>query len=392
MTLLQIVPRLAPAIEGVGGYAAALGRALAGCDIGSRFLVGDPDWPGTGEAAGPADLPGAPIGRRSRAALARQLTASGAGVVLLHYVNYGYERRGCPRWLVGGVARWRAGAPGRRLVTYFHEVYAGGPPWRSSFWASPLQRRLAARLLRASDAAATSLPLYGRILARWRPSPPVVVTPVFSTVGEPASVPPLDERRPRTMLVFGGAGNRRRAYGELREALTAACRALAIAEILDVGPPLPELPSLLDGVRVRALGTLPEAEVSGILLRSYAGFLGYPPPFLAKSTVFAAYCAHGLIPVCAWARRRGGPADELPPYWQPGREPAPSDPASLAARARAWYGDHDLTHQVAGFRALLAGPAGPAGAAGMVAPSLAGAGSRRPAALLPETRHRLPPA
>ena len=193
----------------------------------------------------------------------------------------------------------------------------------------------------------------------------------------------------------------------MREALAAACRALAIAEILDVGPPLPELPSRLDGLPVRALGTLPEAEVSGVLLRSYAGFLGYPPPMLAKSTVFAAYCAHGLVPVCAWARRRGGPADELPPCWEPGREPAPSDPASLAARARAWYGDHELTRQVAGFRALLAGPvaasgaadsigpagaADPAGPAGLVAPALAGAGSRRPAALQPETRHRLPPA
>src|ERR1700674_1080326 len=205
----------------------ALGRALARLEVGSRFLVGDRDWPGTGEPAGTSDLAGVPIDRRSGAAFARQLTACDAGVVLLHYVNYGFERRGCPRWLVDGVALWRAGAPGRRLVTYFHEVYASGPPWRSSFWASPAQRRLAAPLLRASDGAATSLPLYGRMLARWRPSPPVLVMPVFSTVGEPATVPPPGERGPRAMLVFGGAGNRRRAYGELREVLAAACRALA---------------------------------------------------------------------------------------------------------------------------------------------------------------------
>jgi hypothetical protein len=388
MTLLQIVPKLAPAIEGVGGYAAALGRALAGLGIGSRFLAADGAWPETGEPAGVSDLAratdlaGAPIGRRSAATLARLLTARGAGVVLLHYVNYGYERRGCPLWLVGGVARWRAGAPGRRLVTYFHEVYASGPPWRSSFWASPAQRLLAARLLRASDGAATSLALYGRMLARWRPAPPVLVTPVFSTVGEPSTVPRPGERRPRAMLVFGGAGNRRRAYGELRDELTAACRALSIAEILDVGPPLAELPALLDGLPVRALGVLPEEEVSGVLLRSYAGFLGYPAPMLAKSTVFAAYCAHGLVPVCAWARRRSGSAAELPPCWEPGREPVPPDPAGLAARARAWYAGHDLAHQAAGFRALLTGAveaqAPPPGAVEAVVPAAAGA-SRRPA-------------
>lgn len=386
MTLLQIVPKLAPTTEGVGGYAVTLERALASFDLGSRFLVGDRDWPGTGEPAGTSDLAGAPIGRRSAAALARQLTASGAGVVLLHYVNYGFERRGCPRWLVGGVARWRAGAPGRRLVTFFHEVYASGPPWRSSFWTSPAQRRLAARLLRASDGAATSLALYGRMLARWRPSPPVAVMPVFSTVGEPATVPPAGERDPRAMLVFGGAGNRRRAYGELRQALTAACRALAIAEILDLGPPLPELPPVLDGLPVRALGVLPEKEVSGILLRSYAGFLGYPAPMLAKSTVFAAYCAHGLVPVCAWALRRSGAAEALPPpCWEPDREPAPPDPTALAERARTWYRDHDLAHQAAVFRSLLAGPAE------MAASALPVAGSRRPITPSQEIRHRPPP-
>lgn len=369
--LLQIVPHLPPAIEGVGSYAAALGQALAGYGMSSRFLVGDRDGPGTGQLrrgeglaaavglAGSANLERAVIGERSAPALAAQLAASSAGIVLVHYVNYGYERRGCPSWLVGGLVRWRAAAPGRRLMTCFHEVYAGGPPWRSSFWVAPVQRRLAARLLRASDGAATSLALYGRMLARWRPCRQVMVMPVFSTVGEPKVVPPLAERRPRAMLVFGGAGNRRRAYGELRESLIAACRGLSIAKIVDVGPRLAaEQPARLDGLPVRTLGALPEAEVSAVLLRSYAGFLGYPAALLAKSTVYAAYCAHGLVPVCAWPRRRRGQAAAPAPCWEPGREPALADPADLAARARAWYGDHDLAHQAVRFHALLAGLVG----------------------------------
>src|SRR5207302_387390 len=145
----------------VGGYAMALGRALAAHGIASRFLVADRGHDPLLDAAA--------IGDRSAAGLARQLAASGAGTVLVHYVNYGYQRRGWRAWLVGGVERCRAGAPGRRLVTYFREVYASGPPWRSSFWTSPVQRRLAARLLRTSDGAATSLALYARMLARWRP-------------------------------------------------------------------------------------------------------------------------------------------------------------------------------------------------------------------------------
>lgn len=364
MTLVQLVPWLPPALEGVGGYAAALGAALVRCGIDSRFLVGDPGW------LPAADLAGERLAERSAAALARQLAASGATVVLVHYANYGYQRRGCPAWLVRGVGRWRAGAPGRRLVTYFHEVFASGPPWRSSFWVSPLQRRLAARLLDTSDGAATSLDLYGRMLARWRPPYEVWVTPVFSTIGEPAAVPPPGERLPRAMLVFGGAGNRRRAFGEQQAALAAACRALEVEEIIDLGPPLAELPAHLDGLPVRPLGALPAAAASAVLLRSYAGFLGYPAAFLAKSTVFAAYCSHGLVPVCAWGRRprdqRGHDdqhgncreAGERPPFWDAGAEPPPADPAGLAALARSWYRGHDLESQAVHFRALLAGRPG----------------------------------
>jgi hypothetical protein len=393
MNLVQIVPQLPPAIGGVAAFAAALARAMARAGVASRFLVAADSWQPAGDpaASGPGGLaagnlvpgnpaaPGGPapddlaatglageaLGERSAANLERRLEASGADTLLLHYVSYAYERRGCPAWVVRAVGRWRAASSSRRLVTFFHEVAASGPPWRSSFWLAPVQRQLAARLVRRSDAAATSLALYGRMLARWTPGRPdrqLLVAPVFSTVGEPAAAPPPAQRRPRAMLVFGGPGSRRRAYGALRPALAAACQALAIAEIVDLGPACGELPSRVGGVPVRALGTRPEPEVSAELLRCYAGFLAYPAAFLAKSTVFAAYCAHGLVPVCAWPRRSRTAGDEPPPFWEPGAEPAPADLGALARRARAWYAGHDLQRQAADLCALLDG-AGPRRAA-----------------------------
>jgi hypothetical protein len=362
--LLQIVPTLPPVLEGVGGYAAALERGLAASGCESRFLVASPSWAwakpsaqeddgtdgdGGGETGG---LDAAPTGEHSAANLARRLAEGGERTAVVHYVNYGYQPRGCPFWLVGGVARWRAASPARRLVTVFHELYATGAPWRSSFWLSPVQRQLAARLLRASDGAATSLPLYGRILARWEPRRKIVVAPVLSSVGEPAVVPPSEERQPRVMAVFGGPGQRQQAFGELRESLAAACSALDITEIIDLGPSLAALPERVGGVPVRALGSRPAAEVSSALLGAYAGFLAYPAPFLAKSSVFAAYCAHGLVPVCAWRPPRRGNGERLP-FWDPGSGPAPHEPAELAAQARAWYGGHDLASQAAALRALL---------------------------------------
>jgi len=357
MQLVQIAPGLPPAPDGVGGYAAALARGLARYQVTSRFLVPPGSWQSAGA------LPAEPIGERSAQGLARQLAGLDAATVLLHYANYGYERRGCPAWLVHGLGRWRAEAPSRRLVTMFHEVFATGPPWRSSFWLSPAQRRLAARLLRASDGAATSLGLYARMLARWRPGPRVLVAPVLSPLGEPVEVPDPESRRPRVMLVFGGAGNRRRVFTGVKGDLAAACTALRITEVLDLGPPHDALPERVGTVPVRALGARPEDEVKAVLLRSYAGFVAYPPAFLGKSTVFAAYCAHGLVPVCAWPRRGRRPeaAEDRPPYWDAGAEPPPADAAALAASARAWYRGHDLARQAAAFRALLCGPGAEAG-------------------------------
>jgi hypothetical protein len=333
MRILQIVPHLPPPYEGVGTYAVALAGALGG---EARFLVGDPAW--TGERYGARAIPA-----RTAADLLAALEETGEeGTVLLHYANYGYQRRGDPAWLVEGLTRWHG-----RLVTLFHEVWASGPPWRSSFWLRPAQRRLAARLARRSEGLATTLEVYAGMLRPWSAGREIAVLPVFSTVGEPAAVPAFGDRA-RRIVVFGGAGVRGRAYGRFLPALARAAREIAAEEIWDVGPPLP-LPAAAGGIPIRPLGVLPAGEVSGILLGAAAGFLAYPPAFLPKSTIFAAYCAHGALPVWAWKP----PLDGAPvPSWT-----GAGDPAAVAAAARAWYLEHSLERQAERFRALLGGEA-----------------------------------
>lgn len=325
MRVVQIVPQLPPPPEGVGGYAEALAGALRDrCGIETRFVEG--------AAARTAEAVGAAL-------------ADGP-VALLHYANYGYQRRGCPVGLVEGLVRWLHQGGERRLVTVFHEVYATGPPWRSSFWLAPLQQRLAATLARASAALATSLDLYGRMLRPWAARKRIAVLPVFSTMGEPAAVPRLDERR-RRLVVFGGSGVRQRAWSRVAD-LDRTCAVLGIEEVVDIGPPA-EAPPRVGNVPVRALGVLPAGEVSELLRASIAGFVVYPEPFLAKSTIFAAYCAHGVLPVCIGDGRKG--PDPGPPFWTPGS--APADPQAIADRAHAWYAGHALDRQAATYRELL---------------------------------------
>ncbi len=310
MKILQIVPHLPPPFEGVGTYAAALAEALAKLGIETRFLV--PDRTVQGLLSGIGD----------------------AETVLLHYAGYGYQRRGCPSWLAEGLARWKGKG---RLVTVFHEVWASGPPWRSSFWLLPFQRRIAAALARRSRALATTLPVYADLLRPWASD--VAVMPVFSTVGEPAAVPGFRERA-RRIVVFGGAGVRGRAWRPFLPELARTVRELGAEEIVDVGPAV-DLPETVEGIPVRGLGVLPPAEVSALLLGSAAGFLAYPPDFLPKSTIFAAYCAHGVLPVCAWHGGRH--------HWT-----GEGDPQAVASAAREWYGGHALARQAERFRDLLA--------------------------------------
>jgi hypothetical protein len=346
MELLQVVPTLLPD-EGVGTHATLLGGALRRrFGIESRFLVGDPAWSGAGTAAG---MPAFPLPERTAGALRDSLTSA---TVLVHYVNYAYQRRGCPAWLVRGLTRWRREGAGRRLVTIFHEVYANGLPWQSSFWLSPVQRWLARELVAWSDAAVTSLDLYIRRLGGARVAGKVEVWPVFSNLGEPADPPPYRSREPR-LAVFGGPGTRRRAYAEWGEALAACCRELAIEEIWDIGPPADRsaVPAVVAGIPVQRHGALPAATVSDLLLRCRAGFLAYPAGFLTKSGIFAAYCAHGLLPVCAGAAPeppRDTPAGKI--CWRPGTD---RDPQAIARAARTWYEGHSLDRQTEMFRRLV---------------------------------------
>jgi len=94
-------------------------------------------------------------------------------------------------------------------------------------------------------------------------------------------------------------------------------------------------------------GLLPAAAVGALLADSLAGFVAHGPAFLGKSTVFAAYCAHGMLPVVPWK-----PAGEAP-AWAPGDERGAAALQTAADAGAAWYAGHSLARQVDAFRSLL---------------------------------------
>lgn len=360
MEIIQVVPMLPPAIDGLGDYALNLARQLRReFNQETHFLVGNPNWQGKREIEG---FPISVLPHRSRGAVLSSLNEISASPapVLLHYVGYGYAKRGCPVWLIDGLQRWRTTGVNRFLVTMFHELYAFGPPWTSSFWLSPLQKNLAMRLARLSDRILTSRQDYAKSLYDLSSGKhtEIPTLPVFSNIGEPDQVSSLAQRE-RRIVVFGSPSNRGRVYRESWDELQLTCELLGIEEIWDIGAKTNLNLSTVNGVPIVEQGERSAAEISGFLLKSLAAFFNYTPEFLAKSTIYAAYCAHGLLPVS----HVGSPFPvdgiiEGKHFWTPQHKTdglkSLESLQAIADQAHAWYQTHNLSVQAQTFAALLA--------------------------------------
>lgn len=359
MQIVQIVTRLSPAIDGVGDYALNLARQLRkDFGIETTFVVGDPKW------MGDSSLEGFTVRRvtaRSPDSLLSLLPNSMDRIpLLLHYVGYGYATRGCPFWLFEGLQRWKETSSNRYLATMFHEIYATGPPWTSTFWLSSLQKNLAAGLSRLSDECMTNRNGYVKILRELSQGKhtKLAALPIFSGVGEPVlELPPLADRQPR-LVIFGGRNSRRRVFEKASHALKWACQTLGVEEILDVGPSTGLQPSEVGGVPVNCVGEKTAEDVSALLIDSIVGFFDYPPEFLAKSSIFAAYCAHGILPV-GNVVADPVPADGLEVgkhYWIADARAAAisiGEGQIIADNAHSWYQEHDLSFHAHTFAACL---------------------------------------
>lgn len=295
LEILQIVPNLPPAVNGVGDYAYLLAKRLrAAHDIHSHFLVCDSSQNSEGELEG-FKIHQLEAQRQDK--LAGRLSAKEMPpVVLLHYVGYGYEKRGCPLWLLRGLESWRMAGADRRLAIMFHELYAFGPPWRSSFWSSPVHRWLSASLAKLADGCITNLERYAKWLeARAGRRVKIDALPVFSNIGEMTNTLPLDSRPPN-LVIFGGARWVTELLGRYRSETLECCQHLGIREIFTIGCPAGTVPAKTP-IPVTECGFLDAAEVVEIISSSRVGLMNYFPGYLAKSGVFAAYSSLRALPL-----------------------------------------------------------------------------------------------
>jgi len=287
MEILQIVPKLPPSISGVGDYALLIAKQLrATYGLESRLVI-------AGAHRNDDSLDGFAIEILGRHANALKSIVGRSDRVCLHYVGYGYQKRGCPIWLLRELTKWKS-TNRATLVTVFHELFATGPIWSSSFWLSPVQKLIATKIARLSDAVVTNRQEYANMLSRMSPSglAPVVL-PVLSNVGEPATVKQYAERKP-WLVLFGGDQWAEDALVLHANTIRAVCDQLELDRIVQIGS---NLDFGFKTPRVEIMGVLPAAAISQILSQSKVGILNYYSGYLGKSGIFAAYCAHGVVPI-----------------------------------------------------------------------------------------------
>jgi hypothetical protein len=173
----QIVPRVSNTPDGVTDYAFNLANALwVNHGLRTIFAPAEPTQ----------------ASRKGEFEIASIVTAGTPPAkpahVILHYVNYGYQKRGLPFWLGPILHRLRE-TFGGRLVVIFHELFATGPPWKSEFWLQPLQKKIARDVARLADARLVSSESMRQVFERLVPGLDVAVHPVPSAFGEPVIDP-----------------------------------------------------------------------------------------------------------------------------------------------------------------------------------------------------------
>lgn len=348
--ILQLVPRVPPAICGVGDQAWLLAAELnARHGIQSKFVFTDPRAPDP-----PRDAPfdTTRIGAGDAAALTALLLASSARAVIVHMSGYGYARDGAPRWLVKALAMVRRQSRGRpRVITMFHELYATGWILSRAFWTRFSQQRVLRGLIESSDCLRTNRRAYSDWISR-QSGRKVLTMPVFSNLGETSNPPRLINRADRLVLLQppDATSDRSRAFWQAWARVDAALRPGSTIAAGRSGALPPN---------VKHLGVLDAQEMAQLVRGSRYAFLDYFDGYLGKSTILAAVAAHGTP--CILAKPNNSEADGLRQgahYVTADGSEGVSDPELLQRTSQAlwgWYQDHSLAATADSFAAQIFG-------------------------------------
>jgi len=290
--LFVIVPDLPPSINGLGDYAYLLANKLKinGFPLQIEFIVAGYQFNKFNIFNG---FNVHALQMQTSKSLFQLLNNLNAKLVHLHYVGYGYAKRGAPIWLYLGLIKWRQ-QDENILITTFHELFANSKfPWTSSFWNQWVQKIICKKIYLASKAVFTSKESFKEELFSFNPFIDIYVLPVFSNFGEMNDYKEIS-LRDKGLIILGSSEKRLIVYEKYKNELNLICQKYSIDYIIDVGPKFGKFPIL--NVPIIEYGVLNPNEISDLLKKNSFGIIaGHKSDQFAKSGVFAAYASHGIV-------------------------------------------------------------------------------------------------
>jgi hypothetical protein len=350
MRILQIIPRVPPPICGVADYSLNLARALGSQHgIETTFVSGAPPAHGI-EKWGEFSLVGAARHRPGEFA-SQLLERPESEGLILHYSAYGFAKRGTPLWLALALLKLKKVRPAIPIVVMFHELGSRGTTWRSSsFWNWPVQQWIIRRLYEVASAAVTNRAAYAADLRRNSPDQlkSTSVLPVSSGFGEPAFLRPFSDRA-NFMAFFGWPMSAEKWKAVLPRLLRALDLSKA-SKLVVFRHPLPQ--DFDPGIPIVTHGILPPEEISAMLADCRFAFSDYDPAYLGKSSLFAAYCAHGLA---TFIHEGSGTLEDGIVVGQhvQGLFESTYPSESVASNAHTWYNMHNISRMGEHFANLI---------------------------------------
>lgn len=282
--------------------------------------------------------------------------------IILHYVNYGYQRRGVPLGLLSTLSHLQRNCSGR-FLTIFHELYASGPPWTSPFWLRPIQKQIARSVANMSQACVVSSDTMLNELRALAPAVDAFVHPVISNFGEPTlSVEQITNRDPYRWAICGGTALVERSLRSLRSVVSRIPENVTPRQLFVLGGndnlAVRSIIAGLPNIEAVYRPNIAAADASNVLSTCSFAWLDYfhrhdvPTAVLLKSTAFAAACAHGII--CVLPHTGSAiflEGDRFPgPFFvnaTVSRLPTDVDRGEIATACYDWYYNHSSSEHLA---------------------------------------------
>lgn len=213
--------------------------------------------------------------------------------VILPFVGYAYQNRGCPLWLLHELRKLKKHYS-IKLITIFHELYAVSNNMKSSvFWLSWLQKYIAKEIFFLSDSTKTNNIKYYNELKEWDNTKKIDLLPVFSNVGESQPTNKFNNRE-NSIIVFGSKVSRENVYKH-KDFNKKLMEHFNIEKIFDIGSGDIDFPNI--DIEFIKLGRLDINEIEKIMLNVKFGLIEYRNMPLGKSGIFSSYIAHGVVPI-----------------------------------------------------------------------------------------------